>query len=96
MMSFVSWEHAKELALHEPVVFAEIMSDAPTGHKLEVHVMTPTRQGMHELERDDTGDVPAEEVPALLARIAAQYNAHYAAIRGAEEQWPPRWADSAP
>jgi len=82
-------------ALHEPVVFAEIMSDARTGHTLEVHVMTPTRQGMHELERDDTGNVPADEVPALLARIAARYNAQYAAISGAEEQWPPRWADGA-
>lgn len=92
MVDFVTWQKAKELVRREPVLFAEIMGETPETQTLEVHVMTPTGAGLHELERDDTGAVPGEKVHDLLARIAAARRVRYAAIRGAEDEWPPRWA----
>ena len=91
MVSFVSWREAKARVREEPVVFAEVVSDAPECKKLEIHVMYPTSRGLHEAERDDTGCIPGEEVQDLVARIATARNVRYATIRGAEDHWPPEW-----
>ena len=92
MVEFVSRERATELVRSEPVVFAEIMGEATGAPSLEVHVMRPTRRGLHEVERDATGPVPGETVPELVARIAAARGARYATIYPAEDRWPPPWA----
>jgi hypothetical protein len=92
MVQFVSWERAQELVRQEPVVFVEIMTGAAGRPSLEVHVMYPTREGLQEAERDDTGPVRDEKVRELVTRIAAARNVRYAAIRGAEDHWPPAWA----
>ncbi len=92
MVDFVSWREAKDLVQREPVLFAEIMAQTPETQSLEIHVMTPTGAGLHEIERDDTGAMPGEKVHDLLARIAAARNVRYAAIGRAEDEWPPRWA----
>ena len=60
MVDFVTWREAKELVRREPVLFAEIMTQTPETQSLEIHVMTPTGAGLHELERDDTGAMPGE------------------------------------
>ena len=57
----------RELVRHEPVVFAEVMTEGRREPSLEVHVMSPVRGGLHELERDDTGPVPGEKVRELVA-----------------------------
>ncbi|HSL71013.1 MAG TPA: hypothetical protein VK864_12275 [Longimicrobiales bacterium] len=58
MVYFVDPESAKSLALHETVVFAELMDGAEDARPLEVHVMRPTGYGLYEVERDDTGTAP--------------------------------------
>ncbi len=93
MVSFVSWREAKARVREEPVIFAEVVSDARECKKLEIHVMTPTSRGLHEAERDDTGCIPGEEVRGVVARIATARNVRYAAIRGAEDHWPPEWVE---
>ena len=92
MVNFIGWQKAQELARAEPVIFVEIMGEAPGARSLEVHVMSPSGEHLHELERDDTGLVPLEDIEALVARIAASRNVRYAAIRHAEDRWPPPWA----
>ena len=42
MVDFISWQKAKELARAEPVIFVEIMGEAPGERSLEVHVMSPS------------------------------------------------------
>jgi hypothetical protein len=54
-----------------------------------VHVMSPSGEHLHELERDDTGLVALEDIEPLVARIAASRNVRYATIRRAEDCWPP-------
>lgn len=92
MVTFVTWQQAKQLVLREPVVFAEIVDRSDGEQSLEVHVMSPVGHNLHELERDDTGPVPGESVLELVSRIADERRVRYAAISGAEEQWPPSWA----
>jgi hypothetical protein len=91
MVNFISWREAQARVGEEPVIFAEVMSEAPEGQKLEIHVMRPTSKGLHEAERDDTGHIPGGEVRKFIARLAAARNVRYAAIRGAEDHWPPEW-----
>jgi hypothetical protein len=92
MVDFIGWQKAMELAHAEPVIFVEIMGEAPGARSLEVHVMSPSGVHLHELERDDTGLVPLEDIQDVVARIAASRNVRYAAIRRAEDRWPPPWA----
>ena len=92
MVHFVGWQKAKELARTEPVIFVEIMGEAPGGRSLEVHVMSPSGVHLHELERDDTGLVSLEDIQGVVDRIAASRNVRYAAIGRAEDRWPPPWA----
>jgi len=92
MVEFIGWQRAEELARIEPVIFVEIMGEAPGARSLEVHVMAPSGVHLHELERDDTGLVPMENIEAVVDRIAASRNVRYAAIRRAEDRWPPSWA----
>lgn len=92
MVNFVSFERAKELVRHEPVVFAEIMSERPDAESLELHVMYRYGVRLHEAERDDTGPVPKGSVRDVVARVAAARDVRYATIYQAEEQWPPPWA----
>lgn len=92
MVDFVGWQRAEELARSEPVVFVEIMGEAPGARSLEVHVMSPSGERLHELQRDDTGLVALEDIRDVITRIAAARNVRYAAIRRAEDSWPPPWA----
>lgn len=92
MVDFVGWQRAEELARSEPVVFVEIMGEAPGARSLEVHVMSPSGERLHELQRDDTGLVALEDIRDVITRIAASRNVRYAAIRRAEDSWPPPWA----
>ena len=92
MVNFVGWQKAQELARAEPVIFVEILGEAPGARSLEVHVMSPSGKHLHELERDDTGLVPLEDIEDVVARIAASRNVRYATIRRAEDRWPPPWA----
>ena len=92
MVDFISWEKAKELAHAEPVAFVEIMGEAPGARSLEVHIMSQSGVHLHEIERDDTGLVSLEDIQDVVARIAASRNVRYAAIRRAEDRWPPLWA----
>ncbi len=94
MLLFIDPERAKELVRTEPVVFAEVMAQATAGWTLEVHVMRPTRHGLYEVERDDTGPVAGESVQALVARIALAHGCRYATVYPAEDRWPPPWASS--
>jgi hypothetical protein len=96
MVHFVDPESAKSLALHETVVFAELMGGAEDEWPLEVHVMRPTGNGLYEVERDDTGPLTPERARALIARIAAEQNCRYATIYPAENRWPPPWASAWP
>jgi hypothetical protein len=54
--------------------------------------MSPSGVHLHEIERDDTGLVSLEDIQDVVARIAASRNVRYAAIRRAEDRWPPPWA----
>lgn len=92
MVNFVGWQKAQELARVEPVIFVEIMGEAPGARSLEVHVMSPSGKRLHELERDDTGLVSLDDIEAVVAGIAASHNVRYASIRRAEDRWPPPWA----
>ena len=92
MVNFVGWQKAQELARAEPVIFVEILGEAPGARSLEVHVMSPSGVHLYELERDDTGLVPLEDIEEVVARIAASRNVRYATIRRAEDRWPPSWA----
>lgn len=92
MVGFVGWQKAQELARAEPVIFVEILGEAPGARSLEVHVMSPSGVHLYELERDDTGLVPLEDIEEVVARIAASRNVRYATIRRAEDRWPPSWA----
>jgi hypothetical protein len=94
MVTYISWDNAKLRAREEPVIFAEVMSHGPQGQEIEIHVMRPTRHGLHEVERDDPGRMSGEDVDAAIARIAAAHGVRYAAIRGAEDHWPPDWSVS--
>lgn len=92
MVNFIGWQRAQELARVEPVIFVEIMGEASGARSLEVHVMSPSGKHLHELERNDTGLVALEDIQDVVARIAASRNVRYAAIRRAEDRWPPPWA----
>jgi len=92
MVDFIGWQKAEELARTEPVVFVEIMGEAPGARSLEVHVMSPGGVHLHEFERDDTGLVPLEDIQEVVGRIAASRKVRYAAICRAEDRWPPPWA----
>lgn len=92
MVTFVELARAKELVRKETVVFAEVMDEARAPHSLEVHVMRPGREGLYEVERDDTGPVPGENVRGLVERVAMAHGSRYATIYPAEERWPPSWA----
>lgn len=92
MVEFIGWQRAEELARTEPVIFVEIMGEAPGARSLEVHVMSPNGRHLHELERDDTGLVALEDIQEVVGRIAASRNVRYAAIGRAEDRWPPPWA----
>ena len=92
MVDFIGWQRAEELARTEPVIFVEIMGEGPGTRSLEVHVMSPSGERLHELQRDDTGLVALEDIRDVITRIAASRNVRYAAIRRAEDSWPPPWA----
>lgn len=89
MVEFISWEEAMERVRHEPVLFAEVMSEDRDTLSLELHVMHPGSRGAVEFERDDTGGIPIRQVHDVLRRIAADNDVRYAAIHRAEKQWPP-------
>ena len=89
---FVDPESARSLALHETVVFAELMGAAEDEAPLEVHVMRPTGDGLYEVERANTGPLTRERARGVIARVAAEHNCRYATIYAAEHGWPPQWA----
>jgi hypothetical protein len=91
MVQYIGWKEAQARVREEPVIFAEVLVRDPGGQKLEVHVMVPMGDSVHEVERDDTGRIPAERAEALIARIAAERNIRYATMRRAEDAWPPDW-----
>ena len=91
MVTYISWKDAQTRVREEPVIFAEVVSQERGGQKLEVHVMVPTDRGLHEAERNDTGHITGEAVDRLIERIAVKHRVRYAAMRGAEDHWPPEW-----
>lgn len=91
-VSFVDVERAKVLMRSEPVVFAEVLSEANGQRNLEVHVMRRVGQALYEVERDDTGPMSGETVKAVVTQIAASHGCRYATIYRLEDRWPPAWA----
>jgi hypothetical protein len=88
-VKIVSYERARDLVRQEPVLFAEIVGEAPDAQSLELHVMQRSGTALYEAERTDTGPVPKDSVHGLVSEVAAARHVRYAAIYRAGEHWPP-------
>jgi len=62
---------------------------------LEIHVMQPYGQRLHEVRRDDTEPVLISGIRGRVAQVAAEHGCRYATISRAEKDWPPEWTDVA-